>query len=186
MRAAPALALAFGLAAGALGCRQEGVTPAVTAAIPDSADMVLFDMERGLFTDGVRRAVITADTAFIYQNSQLSELRNLRVVFFDNAGSQTSVLTAREATYQMQHESLDARGDVVVTTADGKRLATAHLIYDKPGNLVRTDSAFTYDAPGEQLRGNGFRADPEFQYVSVEQPRGRQREGGILLPGQVP
>lgn len=180
------LALVLGLAAGTLGCPQEGVTPAVTTAIPDSADMMLFDMERGLFVDGIRRAVILADTAFIYQNSQISELRNLRVTFFDQAGSQTSVLTALEATYQMQHESLDARRDVVVVTSDGKRLATQHLIYDKPGNLLRTDSAFTYDSPLEQLRGNGFRADPEFRYVAVEQPRGRQREGGILLPGQVP
>ncbi|HUG28529.1 MAG TPA: LPS export ABC transporter periplasmic protein LptC [Gemmatimonadales bacterium] len=169
-----------------LGCPSSGVTPTATTAIPDSADMVLFDMERGLFQDGVRRAVILADTAFVYQNSQITELRNLRMTFFDAAGNQTSVLTSLEATYQIQHESLDARRDVVVVTTEGKRLTTQHLIYDKPGNLIRTDSAFTYNSSTEQLRGNGFRADPEFSYVTVQQPAGRQREGGILLPGQVP
>lgn len=174
------------LVATLLGCPSAGVTPTATMSVPDSADMVLLDMERGLFQDGVRRAVILADTAFVYQNSQVTELRNLRMTFFDAAGNQTSVLTALEATYQIQHESLDARRDVVVVTTEGKRLTTQHLIYDKPGNLVRSDSAFTYDSSTEQLRGNGFRADPEFSYVTVQQPTGRQREGGILLPGQVP
>lgn len=183
-----ALILSAGLAVllGVLGCPSGAVTPTATTAIPDSADMVLFDMERGLFEDGIRRALVIADTAYIYQNSQISELRGLQVTFFDGAGSQTSVLTAREATYRMLTESLDARGDVVVVSTDGKRLATPHLVYDKLGNQLQTDSSFTYDAPAEQLRGNGFRADPEFRYVSVQQPRGRQREGGLLLPGQVP
>jgi LPS export ABC transporter protein LptC len=180
------LAAGFAVIVGVLGCPSGGVTPVATTAIPDSADMVLFGMERGIFEDGIRRALVVADTAYIYQNSQISELRGLQVTFFDGAGSQTSVLTAREATYRMQTESLDARGDVTVVSADGKRLATPHLIYDRLGNQLRTDSTFTFDSPAEQLRGNGFRADPEFTFVAVEQPRGRQREGGLLLPGQVP
>lgn len=180
------LALLAAVTVATLGCPTSGVTPTATTAIPDSADMVMFDMERGLFDNSIRRAIVEADTAYIYQNSQITELRRLRITFFDGTGAQTSILTAREGTFWMQRESLDARGDVELTGTDGKRLTTSHLIYDKPGNQIRTDSAFSYESPMDQLTGNGFRADPEFRFVSVEQPRGRQREGGILLPGQTP
>lgn len=170
----------------AAACAPSGVTPTATAAIADSADMVMLDMERLVLEDGVRRALIRADTAFTYQSSQLMEFRTLTVTFYDAAGVETSTLTAAEGTYRILVESLDARGQVVVVTPDGRRLQSERLKYEKAANQISTDVAFTFQSPTEYLEGNGFRSDPEMRNTVVDQPRGRQRGQGILLPGQVP
>jgi hypothetical protein len=80
--------------------------------------------------------------------------------------------------------SLDARGTVVVESTDGRRLVTEHLIYDRTASQVRSDTAFTYTSPTEQLRGAAFRSDLDFRNVEVDQPRGRQRGPGVELPGR--
>ncbi|MDZ4673872.1 MAG: LPS export ABC transporter periplasmic protein LptC [Gemmatimonadota bacterium] len=174
------------LAWSAAACADKGVTPLGTAALADSADMMMLGMEKGIFENGVRRAVIMADTAWTYQDAQRMELGNLRVTFFDQGGVQTSVLTAAQGTYQIQTESLDARGRVLLVGAGGERLASPRLSYDKVANLVSSDTTFTYESPNQYLQGNSFVSDPEFKAPRVDQPRGRQRTGGILLPGQTP
>lgn len=180
------LAGGLGATLGLAACVEERVTPTATSALADSADMVMFAMERSVFQDGVRRALILADTAYTYQNTQIMEFRTLRVTFFDASGIQTSVLTAGAGTYRIQSEALDARQDVVVLSADGKRLNSQHLLYDKAANQVKTDSAFTYQSASEYVQGNGFTSDPEFRNPVIRQARGRQRGEGMLLPGQRP
>lgn len=170
----------------AAACAEKGVTPIATAQLADSADMLMLGMEKGIFDNGVRRAVILADTAWTYQDAQVMELSNLQVTFYDQGGVQTSVLTAARGTYRLQTESLDARGSVVLVGAQGERLASPRLSYDKLSNLVRSDTTFTYESPSQYLEGNSFVSDPEFKAPRVDQPRGRQRSGGILLPGQEP
>ncbi len=181
-----AVALVLLAAAAAAACGREGVTPTATGTLADTADMVMYGMERGVFEDGIKRAWIVADTAYTYQNTQIMEFRGLRVTFFDRTGAQTSVLTAGEGTYRIQLESLDARRAVRVVTTDNKRLSSEFLAYDRTANLVRTDSAFTYESGTEYVEGNGFVSDPEFRNVTIQQPRGRQRGEGMLLPGQRP
>lgn len=182
----PALLLGALAVVGAGGCVEEGVTPTATAEVADSADMVMFAMEKGIFEDGVRRALILADTAWTYQGTQTMELGNLTVTFFDRTGQQTSVLTAAQGTYRIQSEALDARGRVLLVGAEGERLSSPRLSYDKLANLIRTDTTFTYESPTQYLSGNSFVSDPEFKAPVVDQPRGRQRSGGLLLPGQRP
>jgi len=184
IRLLAALSLAGAALAGA--CAPTGVIPAATAAFADSADMVMVDMERLVLENGIRRAVIRADTAYTYQASQLMEFRTLTVTFYDAAGVQTSVLTAAEGSYRILLENLDARGNALLVTPDGKRLASERLRYEKTANQISTDLAFTFESRTEYLQGNGFRSDPEMRNTVVDQPRGRQRGQGILLPGQVP
>ncbi len=177
---------AASLLAVAAGCVPQGVTPTATGEVADSADMVMFGMEKGIFEDGVRRALIVADTAWTYQARQTMELAKLTVTFFDRTGQQTSVLTAGQGTYRIQTEALDARGGVVLAGAQGERLTSPRLSYDKLANLIRTDTTFVYQSPDNYLTGNGFVSDREFKAPVVDQPRGRQRSGGLLLPGQRP
>ncbi len=174
------------LAGVAAACVEKGVTPLATEQLADSADMMMLGMEKGIFDNGVRRAVIVADTAWTFQDAQRMELGNLRVTFYDRGGVQTSVLTAMGGTYRLQTESLDARGNVLLVGARGERLASPRLFYDKVANLIRSDTTFTYESPDQYLQGNSFVSDPEFKAPRVDQPRGRQRTGGILLPGQGP
>lgn len=173
----------------ALGaCSDQGVTPPAARVAADSADQVIHDMSTTIVADGVRRSLVHADTAYMYTDRQVADMRNVTAVFFDDQGAQTSVMTSRTGVYQMNQGTLEARGTVVVTATDGsgRRLTTEHLIYDRTLNQVRSDSAFSYTSSGGVLSGNSFYADPDFKVVHTRQPKGRQRGEGILLPGQTP
>lgn len=168
----------------AAGCGREGIRPSSAKAPADSADQVMVKMDTYLTQDGVRKNYVTADTAFIYQAAQRMDLRNLKITFFDNDGRQSSVLTAKTGLYTMTIGSLDARGNVIVKSTDGRVLTTPHLIYDKSALQLRSDTVFVYDSNSERLTGNRFTSDLEFRNVIVDQPKAKQRGAGIVLPGQ--
>jgi LPS export ABC transporter protein LptC len=153
-------------------------------AVADSADQRIIRMSTRIFDGGFQRSYVVAETAFVYQARQEMDLRQLRVTFFDEQGKQTSVLTARKGIYTQTNGSLDARGNVVVESTDGKRLRTEHLIYDKGAMLIRSDTSFVYTSPTENLTGDSFKSDLEFKNVTIDRPRGRQKGEGVALPGQ--
>ena len=104
-------------------------------------------------------------------------------MFFDVKGAESSTLTARRGTYRWQDGSMEASGDVVVVSPDGRRLKTSVLRYDNATNLIVTDKPFTFDRGEEHLEGNSFRSDPDFRNVVTDRPRG-VTGNGMLLPGQ--
>lgn len=164
-------------------CEDTGVRPTTTVQAPDSADQVLEGFSHYVTNEGVRRSRVQADTAFYYEATQITELRNVKVVFFDLKGEEGSTLTARRGTYRWQDGSMNATGNVVVVTPDGRRLTTESLRYDNAANQIMTDQQFSFDRGAEHLEGNSFRSDPDFKNVVTDRPRGVSGEG-LLLPGQ--
>ena len=53
----------------------------------DSADQVLEGFSHYVTKDGVRRSRVEADTAFFYESTQVTQLKKIRVVFFDLQGA---------------------------------------------------------------------------------------------------
>jgi hypothetical protein len=76
-----------------------------------------------------------------------------------------------------------ARGTVVVTTEEGRRLTTPELKYDQGMNEISSDSAFVLTEPGRRLEGVGFRSDPNMQNVRILKTKSGST-GVVTLPGQ--
>lgn len=164
-------------------CKQNGARPTATVSAADTADQVLVGFSHYVTRNGIRSTLVEADTAFVYEPTQTTEMYHVRAVFYDDAGAIASTLTAHKAVYHVQTGSMDAAGDVVVTTPQGRRLASERLSYDKAADRLSTDAPFTYDNGAEHLEGTGFQADPEFNHVVTNQPRGTSG-GAVELPGQ--
>ena len=171
-----------------IGCAEQGITPVRSNVAADSSDQILEGMTTKITKDGVVQSVVYADTAYMYSERQLADLRVLRSTFNDAEGNQTAVLTARRGEYHISRGTLEVWDSVVVRTLDGtdKILRTNHLIYDKDNNQIRSDSAFHYRSPTEILTGNGFRSDPQFRNVVTRQPAGRQTGEGMRLDEKKP
>lgn len=166
-------------------CADQGTPPTGAIGNPaDSADQVLVAMTTSVHDNGDRRSQVAADTAYVYQAAQKMDLRKLRVVFFDEQGRQTSVLTAKMGVYSLTNGSLDARGSVFIQATDGRKLTTEHLIYDRGMLQLRSDTAFVFDSPKGRMAGTSFTSDLEFNNISVDKPRGNQRGAGVIIPGQ--
>ena len=172
-------------------CQEEAIRPTIVIEATDTADQVLYGMEHYITDDGVRRSKVEADTAYIYQGTQIAEMRGVKVTFYNPAGEVTSTVTGDSGTYQIRDGSMNARGHVVAVTPDGRTLRSAELKYDSRKQQISSDFPFVYDRAEQHLEGNGFTSDPDFRNVVTRQPRGGQRRNGapgdssgFLLPGQ--
>jgi LPS export ABC transporter protein LptC len=166
----------------AAGC-SDGIKPAAVAeSAPDQADQMLVAMTHLLTTNGVVRAKVQADTAFLFSGTQTADLRTVRVTFYDPQGGETSTLTARTGSYHWRTGDMEGRGNVVVVTTDGRRLETEVLRYNQATDSVTSDQPFVFDAPDRHIEGEGFTSDPSFRNVAAKRPRGTG--GAFVLPDQ--
>jgi LPS export ABC transporter protein LptC len=166
-----------------VACEDPGARPTTTVQATDSADQVLEGFSHWVTQDGIRRSEVQADTAYFYENTQLTQLRNVRVVFYDLNGKESSTLTSKTGTYRWQDGSMQANGKVVVISPDGRKLQTDTLKYDNATNTISTNTHFIMDRGSDHLEGQSFRSDPDFKNVVTDKPVGRAGDG-LLLPGQ--
>lgn len=167
--------------AAACGDANKTTIGTTAASILDSADQVAFN-SRTLVTDaGLLRAEIFADTTlFLEQNTRIA-MRVVQGDFFNAQGSKDATMTADRADYDARIGSMDAYGNVIVTSVDGRVLKSPMLRYDSRQNQILSDSAFVLTEPdGKEMRGVGFRADPNLDVVTVLR-LDRGRGGSINL-----
>jgi LPS export ABC transporter protein LptC len=157
------------LAAAAIGCTSEGTAPPPTSRSPlaDSADQLMFGIETLLTDRGVLNARLEADTAFFFDENTRIELRGVHLTFYTRTGERNSVLTSREGTYNMRQSKMEARGNVVVVSEDGRRLTSEQLRYDQARDQISSDSAFVLTEPDRRIEGIGFTSDPNMDNVRV-------------------
>ena len=148
-------------------CTEVSPPPVVTGTMADSADQTMYGA-RSLLTDrGLLRAELLSDTAYFFDENTRIELQKVRVTFYASNGAKNATLTSREGTYNTRANRMEARGDVVVVSEDGRRLTTPQLRYDQVRNEISSDSAFTLTEPGRQVSGVGFVSDPDMNNIRI-------------------
>jgi LPS export ABC transporter protein LptC len=153
-------------------------TPPTATVVRDSADQVMYHLKHNLTLEGVRRAHLEADTAYLYQSAQRADLVGVSVTFYSPEGRETSDLTSQTGTYDWRSGDMEATGNVVAVTPDHRRLTTSVLRYNRATDQISGPNDFVFDAPDRHLEGESFTADPEFKNVATTKPRrGVVREG---------
>jgi LPS export ABC transporter protein LptC len=149
----------------------------------DSADQVAFGF-RTLVTDqGLLRAEVFADTALFLDQSTRVSLRRVHGEFFGATGAKEATVRAHRGHLDTRTNVVEAWGDVVITSVDGRVLRSAMVRYEQNANLIKSDSAFVLTEPGEkEIRGVGFRTDPSLNAVQVLKVQGG-RGGTVRVPG---
>ncbi len=168
MRGRPAVAWAVALAvAGVLSACKETPAPPVAArnVLADSADQIMFGTVANITDQGVLKGQIRADTGYFFDDNTRLEGRTVQVTFFTETGVKNAVLTAREGTYNERTGNMEARGNVVVVSTDGRRLTTPLLEYSQTRNQISSDSTFTLTDSTRVLTGIGFTSDPNMNNV---------------------
>jgi len=172
------------VAAATGACDNRQAPPVVArSALVDSADQVMFGARFNLTDKGLSRAELLSDTAYFFDDNTRVELRKVETTFYTASGARDAYLTSKRGTYNSRLGSMIARGDVVVTTEEGRRLTTPYLKYDQQINEISSDSAFVLTEPGRRLAGTGFRSDPNMQNVQILKTKSGST-GAVTLPGQ--
>src|SRR5678815_3843596 len=152
----------------ATACTEKTAPPVVRkSALADSADQVMYGAHFNLTDAGLSRAELMSDTAYFFDDNTRIELRKVETTFYTTSGARDAYLTSNRGTYNNRTGLMIARGKVVVTTEEGRRLETPELRYDQALNEISSDSAFTLTEPGRSLSGIGFKSDPNMQNVQI-------------------
>jgi LPS export ABC transporter protein LptC len=172
------------VALGTLAACSSGKTPplAVRNALADSADQVLYHTKSVLTDNGVMKAEVHADTAYLFDDNTRVEMRVVETIFFTETGARNAVLNSREGTYNTRTNNMEARGNVVVVSVDGRTLKTQELRYSQSRNEITSDSAFVLTDSTQQMSGIAFVSDPNMNNVRCLKACAGSA-GMVTLPG---
>jgi LPS export ABC transporter protein LptC len=134
--------------------------------LADSADQVVFGARSKMTDGGVSKSDLYADTAYFFDDNTRIEMRgNVTVTFFTDVGAKNAVLTSKEGTYNNRTGNMEARGNVVVNTVDGRHLTTPVLRFNQSKNEISSDSSFVTTDSTRRLTGIGFTSDPNMNNI---------------------
>ncbi len=138
------------------------------------ADVVTRGMVSYLTANGVREGRVEADTSYAYYDSATVKLVGMRVIFYNEDGTERATVTADMGEMDENTDRMLARGSVVLLMhEDGRRIETAELNYDPNQDRIWSDSATVQTlADGSVTRGTAFESDLDFTNVRITNPRG--------------
>jgi LPS export ABC transporter protein LptC len=154
--------------------------------LADSADQVVFGARSKMTDGGVSKSDLYSDTAYFFDDNTRIEMRgHVTVTFFTDVGAKNAVLTSKEGTYNNRTGNMEARGNVVVNTVDGRHLTTAVLRFNQSKNEISSDSSFVTTDSTRRLTGIGFTSDPNMNNIHCL--RACSGLGGqVVLPSNQP
>lgn len=161
------LAAAFIALTALSACEKPATPPTTRVTAADSADQVMFGARSLITEKGLLRAELFADTAMFFDENTRAELRGVNATFHNSTGAKATTLTSLRGVYNTRVAGMEARGNVVVVSVDGRRLTSEHLYYDATRDEISSDSSFVLTEPGRRLEGIGFRSDPGMQNFRV-------------------
>lgn len=139
---------------------------AVIEALQPGVDVELTEIRFSETRQGVRKYLLAADSA-TYSIHGISLMKSIEVTFFDVSGRETMWLRADEGHLSGNNQSVDLRGDVVLTGAQGFVLKTDHLTYNKEDDRLQTDATVLLESAQGVLRGRGLIVAPEQERLQL-------------------
>ena len=139
-----------------------------------NADNVMLNVKHQMTSDGIRRALLFADTAYVYEDSAQMQLRQVRLELYDESGKKTADLTADRGRLNTVTRAMTAIGDVDLKTLQGsRRIQTQELHFDPQADRMWSDKPTTMREGSSVLNGTGFTSDSRMQNVQVTGATGR-------------
>lgn len=167
--------------AAAAACERTQPPPvAAGPSLADSADQVFLSASFVLTTDGVRRGVLTADTAFVLDDQTRIDLRKAHVNFTTELGAPEGTMDAKRGVYSTRTQILEGWGDVLVKLVDGRMLKSPHVIYNQVTHQISSDTTYTIARGSDTQYGTGFTANQTFTKFTCLRNCGGN--GSVLLP----
>lgn len=170
-----ALAGAALLGAALAACGNSGTEPRAAQEYPQlPADYVLASIKHYMTEDGVRRGVLSSDSAYFYADSAKANLKKVHLVLYGVAGQEVADLTSKTGQLDQRSNAMTARGDVVLVGkgTGAQRVETQELHYDPNQHRIWSDIASTIYQNGNRTQTDGFTADDQLQNITMNRVRG--------------
>jgi LPS export ABC transporter protein LptC len=139
------------------------------------ADQVMYGMEHNVSNGGIRTAHVTADTAFVFNDSSAIQLRVVDLDVFNEQGAVRAELTSQKGELDQNTNRMVARGNVVLVVQgpDGRTIYTEELHYDPSQKQIWSDVPIRQVFPdGRQNTASSFRSDDQFKNFTAQNVTG--------------
>lgn len=158
----------------------EAVKPSIPQGVVENFTLTYTEtVERLYAEDSSMSQIITILTSpltedFNHQHFKFRTFpKGLQLEVF-NDKNEKSVIRADYGIMYSQTNLVDVRGNVVITTHDGKKLETPQLFVDRTNNWVFTEADFTYTNPeeGTVMDGEGLDFNKDFSVLKAHKTYG--------------
>jgi LPS export ABC transporter protein LptC len=146
--------------------------PAPTGPVAPDADgsQRTYGMNLKLSEAGVLKADVYGDTAYQRPgNPDVTEIKGVRLTFYDEAGKKPGRLTSKTGEYDVRTGVMIARGSVVLITHNEKgeqrTVRSEELHYDQRGDRVWSERETIVEQKGQTLVSQGFTSDTKFTNI---------------------
>jgi LPS export ABC transporter protein LptC len=170
----------FVLALVAGACSEEPETPVAASELQElEADQAVFGMRMYITVEGIREALLYADTAYTYRDSVEIDVRSLQLTLYGETGNERAFVTANRGAVDPNTQRMQARGNVVLTIPEqNRRIESSQLNYDPNRDRIWSDTATVMIHDGRRSTGDAFESDLDFTSVRIFGARGRSGNGG--------
>jgi LPS export ABC transporter protein LptC len=131
--------------------------------VADSADQVLFNAHFLLTNHGIQRGNLTADTAYILDETTRIDLRKAHVVFTTETGAPQGTMEANRGVYSTRTQVLEGWGNVIVKLVDGRTLHSPHVTFSQLTHQISSDTTYTISGKQGTQMGIGFTTNQTFR-----------------------
>jgi LPS export ABC transporter protein LptC len=163
------------LAAASLAACGGPTGPVSSSYTPLEADQVLLGVDHSITMNGVRQALLRSDTTLMYNDSSMVYLRGVTLEIYAEDGALRATLTSRRGALDQLTRRMIATGEVLleVQGALGRTVWTEELHYDPQQKRIWSDVFTRTRTPrGEEIRGDGFTSDEQFENFRIRNPAG--------------
>jgi len=98
--------------------------------------------------------------------------KGIRVEFYDENQKVESVLTAKYAISYTKEDKMEARNDVEISSSNGDKLNTNHLIWDQKANKIYSNVFTKITSTERVIYGDGFESNQDFSTYKILKPKG--------------
>ena len=162
-----------------VACGEQKIEP--TASFADlpkmPSDQVIVGFQQYITEGGKNKATLIGDTAYLFEDSAKAKVKNIKMTLYDEAGKESAKVTALAGDVYTGTRRMTARGNVVLTTTEGRQIRSEELNYDPNTHRIWSNLPTTQRYQGGTLSGSSFDADDKF--VNVRIMNARSTGGGM-------
>lgn len=159
-------------------CGPDGTAVPVAPAAEVDGTQRTYGLNLKLSDAGILKADLFGDTAYQRPNTRVTELRGVKLTFYDKQGKNPGKLTSKTGEYDEATQIMIARGNVVLVTRNPQGveriIRSEELHYDQRGDRVWSERETVVDEGGRKVTTQGFTSDTRFTNL---QGRGARATG---------
>ena len=168
--------LSIAVAAAAAACLNNADEMATTEFEDMDADEVLYGVSHNMTNNGVREALLSADSMFSWRDSANTWVMGLTLQVFDErTGNRQATITADRGRLDMARNELKAIGNAVLDIPDQDRqIRTDELWVSPDTDRIWSNVPVVMREAGCEIEGDRFESNTSFERVKLWGTRERE------------